>query len=84
MQYHKKRHHALSREKVVLGSKPKSTDEEEGPLPEGEMKCDQSNYENKNRVLMQAHKLKRHKEDNALKCRMCAVIYQTKDTFENT
>ena len=82
MQYHKKSHHVISGGKVLPASKKKTTDEEEGPLPEGERKCDQCNYENKNRVLMQAHKLKRHKEEDHFKCRMCAVIYPTKVSFE--
>ena len=31
---------------------------------------------------MQAHKIKRHTEDNSHKCRMCAIIYPTKDSFD--
>ena len=82
MQYHKKRHQEISGKQLLNVNKLKSTNEEEGPLPEGERKCDQCNYKNKNRVLMQAHKIKRHQEDNSHKCRMCAIIYPTKDSFD--
>ena len=43
---------------------------EEGPLPECDQKCDKCNYRNKNRVLLQAHKDKRHKKirDKSVEC----------------
>ena len=77
MQYHKKTHRTKSIlvEKAPINNKPNSTSNEEGPLPEGKRKCDQCYYKNKNRVLLQAHKLKRHKENNGHKCRMCEGIF---------
>ena len=53
MNNHKKRHNnkVTTEQNVKLTIETNPTNNEEGPLPEGERKCDQCNYENKNRVL---------------------------------
>ena len=84
MQHHKKMHHnkATPGEKVILNRKPNPNSNEEGPLPEGERKCDQCNYENKNSVLLQAHKLKRHMKDNYQKCKICGGIFSNQGSLD--
>ena len=58
----------------VIVKETENVSKEEGPLPECEQKCDKCNYRNKNRVLLQAHKDKRHNEIPRQKCRMCGFI----------
>ena len=59
---------------IVIIKEAKNASNEEGPLPESEQKCDKCNYRNKNRVLLQAHKDKRHSEIMRQKCCMCGHI----------
>ena len=49
---------------------PEKETNEEGPLPEGERKCNKCNFTTKNRVLLEEHK-ESHKKIAVFKCDLC-------------
>ena len=55
---------------------------EEGPLPEGQRKCEKCKFSSTNRVLMKAHKDAYHKAIPKYSCRMCGSVAANLENYE--
>ena len=62
----------------------KVVENEEGPLPEGQRKCEKCKFTSTNRVLMKAHKEAYHKAIPKYSCLMCGSVAANLEITRNT
>ena len=60
----------------------KIVEDEEGPLPEGQRKCEKCKFTSTNRVLMKAHMEAYHKAIPKNSCRMCGSVAPNLESYE--
>ena len=73
----------------IADKTPKETDKtvtivenEEGPLPEGQRKCEKCKFTSTNRVLMKAHHDAYHKAIPKYSCFMCGSVAANLESYE--